>query len=381
MSDDEAISGRKGDAVPATFAETPSVSPPDGFLCRSPFEYAHIQANGDVYSCCPSKFGKIIGNVNQISLREAWNSAEAQEARQSILDGSYRFCNAQACEYLRIANERNKPLSPKPLLDWAMKEQLLDPGSTPNVINMSFDRSCNLECGYCRTQIFRPTVEQRTVIARIDANIFESSLEDTDRIILLGEGDPFASPFYKDKLCHYDWSRHPRLKIKIQTNGLLLTPAMWDNLAQSRQAIDWISISVDAANAATYRINRGGDFRLLLRNLDFVANLRALRHIERFFVNFLVQANNFTEMPAFARLGQQLGCDLIEFQRLENWGTYSDEEYRSCAVHEPYHPAHEEFCRVLEDPALRHEAVWLLKLGTQAPRSEVVGVMSCRGDQ
>jgi radical SAM protein with 4Fe4S-binding SPASM domain len=377
---DDATNFNNGDAVASGDAASES-RPPDGFLCRSPFEYVHIQANGDVYPCCPSKFGKIIGNVNTISLRDAWNSPGAQEVRESIFDGSYRFCNAQACEYLRDANARGKVLSPLPLVEWVKQKGLVDPGTTPNVVNFSFDKSCNLECGYCRKELFQPSPSERESIARIDANIFESSLDNTERIILLGEGDPFASPFYREKLRHYDWSRHPKLKIKIQTNGLLLTPAMWNSMAASHAAIDWISVSVDASDAETYRLNRGGDFKLLLRNLDFIANLRALGQIERLFINFLVQANNFRQMPAFARLGQQLGCDLIEFQRLENWGTYDEPAYRARAVHEVFHPEYEEFCRVLDDPALHLEAVWLLKLGAQPPGTEAVGVMSCKGGE
>lgn len=370
-----------GDTTHATPEAVPETPAPDGFLCRSPFEYVHIQANGDIYPCCPSKFGKVIGNANEMSLRDAWNSEEAGAVRESILDGSYKFCNADACEYLRDVNARGIQLSPRPLVDWAKQKGLLEIGGTPSVANFSFDKSCNLECGYCRTELFRPSAHEREVIARIDTNIFDTSLDGTERIILLGEGDPFASPFYKEKLRHYDWSRHPKLRIKIQTNGLLLTPGMWESIARSHDAIDWISVSVDAADAQTYRINRGGDFNLLLRNLDFIANLRALGHIERLFVNFLVQANNFREMPAFARLGRQLGCDLIEFQRLENWGTYDAAAYGARAVHETFHPDHEEFLRVLEHPELKKEAVWLLKLGAQEPSADVVGVMSCKGGE
>ena len=364
----------------ASANHTPAEAP-EGFLCRSPFEYVHIQANGDVYQCCPSKFGRIIGNVNTTPLREIWNSPAAREVQESILDGSYRFCNAQACEYLRDANARRQPLSPPALVEWAREQNLLDPGCTPSVINMSFDKSCQLQCSYCRKTLYRPGPAEREAIARADANVFESALENTERIILLGEGDPFASVFYREKLRRYDWGRHPKLKIKIQTNGLLLTPAMWDSIAPSQPHIDWISVSVDAADARTYRLNRGGDFDVLLRNLDFIANLRALGKIERFFTHFLVQMNNYREMPAFARLGQSLGCDLIEFQRLENWGTYDDLAWRERAVHEPFHPQYQDFRRVLDDPDLHHEPVWLLKLGAQEPGSDSVGVMSCKGKQ
>jgi len=355
--------------------------PPEGFLCQSPFEYVHIQANGDVYPCCPSKFGRIIGNVNTASLREIWNSSAAREVQESILDGSYRFCNARACEYLRDAKARQQELSPPALVKWTQERAMLDPGPTPSVINMSFDRSCNLRCGYCRNELYMPGPAERQAVSHADANVFGSGLENTERIVLLGEGDPFASAFYREKLRHYDWSRHPKLRIKIQTNGLLLTPGMWESIAASHTAIDWISVSVDAADAPTYRLNRGGDFDTLLRNLDFIAILRALGRIEHFFAHFLVQANNYRQMPAFAKLGQNLGCDLIEFQRIENWGTYDDLAYRERAVHEPFHPQHQDFRRVLDHPDLQQEPVWLLKLGAQPLRTGSVGVMSCKGKQ
>lgn len=347
---------------------------PEGFLCTTPFEYAHIQANGDVYPCCPSKFGKIIGNLRRNTLEEIWRSPEAIETRESMVDGSYRFCNAQACEYLRDAKARGKPLSPVPLVRWAEREKLLDAQQMPKVVNFGFDRTCNLSCNYCRAEIFRPKPLELEIIRNIDANIFESNLGRLERIILLGEGDPFASPFYRDKLQHYEWSRHPKLRIKIQSNGLLLTPSMWKSIERSHCAIDWISISVDACAPETYKINRNGDFNLLLRNLEFIADLRAAGAINQFYINFLVQANNFEEMPAFASLGKRLGCDIIEFQRLENWGTYTEHEYRERAVHESFHPRHQDFLRVIRDPELQHSAVWLLKLSDCLPGTASVDV-------
>jgi radical SAM protein with 4Fe4S-binding SPASM domain len=365
-----------GDVAPAGALPRGADTPPPGFLCRSPFEYVHIQANGDVYPCCPSKFGKVIGNLTRQTLEEVWHSDAARAVRESIIDGSYRFCNAGACEYLCGAADRGEELSPPELVSWSSRQGLLDPLSSPRVANFGFDRLCNLSCSYCRKSLFRPSEQDLQRTETIDANVFRSSLEDTRRIVLLGEGDPFASPFYRDKLMQYDWSRHPRLRIKIQTNGLLLTRERWQSITASHAAIDWISVSVDAASAETYRINRGGDFDLLLRNLDFIANLRALGDIDRFCVNFLVQANNFHEMPAFARLGRGLGCDQVEFQRIENWGTFSDEQFRARAVHERGHPRHADFRRVLEDPVLHDPLVWLLKLAPRKPNTDPIGVMS-----
>jgi radical SAM protein with 4Fe4S-binding SPASM domain len=343
-------------------------SPPPGFLCRSPFEYLHVQSNGDAYPCCPSKFGKIIGNLRRQSLEEIWRSAAAGEARASMTDGSHRFCNAEACEYLRAAYQQAESVAPAELVAWSGAKGFLNPGSSPRIINFAHDRSCNLACSYCRAERFRPGPAYHNEIGLIHSNIFASPLPNLQRIVLLGEGDPFDSEFYLEKLRRFDWSAYPDLRIKIQTNGLLLNPKMWRSIASSHMAIDWIAVSVDGASDQTYRANRGGNFQTLQRNLHFIANLRAVGRIKRFCLYFVVQANNFHEMPEFARLGLNLQADQIEFQRIENWGTFTEAQFRARAVHEPDHPYHAAFVATLADPILRHQSIWMLKIAGNARR-------------
>lgn len=332
-----------------------------GFFCNIPFEYAHVQANGDVYPCCPSKFAKVLGNLTETSLGEVWRSDAARDVRLSILDGSYRFCNHEACEHLRDAALRQVPLSDPASVISATARGMAVEGGSPRTINFAFDRSCNLGCDYCRVSRFIPNPTELERIASVHENIFNSDLATLERIILLGEGDPFASPFYREKLCDFDWSRYPRIQIKIQTNGLLLTPAMWDKMERNKSPIDWITVSVDAASEATYQLNRGGSFSVLLENLWFISRLRATGKIKCFYINFVVQANNFEEMVPFARLGEQLGCDLIDFQRIENWGTYTSDAFEKLAVHESWHPRYNDFLAVIKSPELRRPTVSLTK--------------------
>jgi radical SAM protein with 4Fe4S-binding SPASM domain len=366
-----------GDNPFSAYLESRFGSPaPAGFVCRSPYEYAHVQANGDVYPCCPSKFGKIIGSLLTQSLTEIWNSPEARSVRASIEQGDYRYCNAEACEYLRKANAEHTPLSPAPLVSWLRNKGLLSAGAAPKIINLGSDKTCNLACSYCRTELYRLTPTEKQRIKRIDSNIFDELGDDIERLVLLGEGDPFASPVYLDKLRTYDWTRHKKLKIKLQTNGLLLTPAMWASISNSHGLIDWISVSIDAATPETYRLNRGGDFKKLLSNLEFIAALRAQGLIRRFWINFLVLNNNYREMPDFALLGTRLGCDLIEFQRIENWGILNEEQYRDIAVHETWHPNHAGLERVLLHPALKNKGVWLLKISETMNESAEMNIIS-----
>ncbi len=70
-------------------------------------------------------------------------------------------------------------------------------------------------------------------------------------------------------------ARHPSLRIDLRTNGVLLTPENWERIESVHYAVDAILISIDAATESTYRLlRRGGDFNRLLKNLEFVRELK-----------------------------------------------------------------------------------------------------------
>lgn len=66
-------------------------------------------------------------------------------------------------------------------------------------------------------------------------------------------------------------------------------------------------------------------------------------------LNFVIQANNFREIPSFVDLGSRANARKILFSSLDNWDTYSSEEYLKRAVHLPGHPLHENLIRILDD--------------------------------
>ena len=184
--------------------------------------------------------------------------------------------------------------------------------------------------------------------------------------MISGCGDPLASKIHRDFLKNFDSKRYQKVRIKLQTNGLLLTPEMWKSISKCHYAIDWISISIDAATKETYKMNRGGNFDKLLKNLEFVSNLRKRKLIETFNINFVVQANNFREMRQFVDLGKRYGCDYVVFQRVMNlgvdYGINSEVKFQELAVHLKSHPLHKEFLNVLNDPIFMDPRIGLFKL-------------------
>lgn len=331
-------------------------------FCTIPFEYAQIDDTGDVYPCCPSKFKLVIGNLSANTLHEIWNSKAALAVRKSIINRTFRYCDYEACEYLKEGEiKQNENITKDKYKDLKLVE-LNSMDTVPKIINLSYDRSCNLACPTCRVDMYRPQMDDNESTARIHHNIFDSELHGTQRLIISGNGDPFASRIYMDLLRNFDQKKYPDVKIKIQTNGLLLTPKKWNSIEKSHAAIDWITVSIDAATEETYKINRGGNFGKLLKNLEFIGELKKNDKIKLFFINFVVQANNYKEIKPFIDLGLKYGCDLIEFQCIENWGTYSPKAFKKVAVHMKSHPEHKEFLKVLNDPILADPAVCTYKL-------------------
>ena len=306
------------------------------------------------------------GNLKRNSLEKIWNSESAVKIRESIFDGSYRFCNEKECEFLQDHKLRKKEEFGGKFYQDIIKRQLTQLETGPRTIEISYDKSCNLSCPYCRQESFECKGSELARLKSIQAKVFKDGLKDARRLMISGCGDPLASTLHRNFLQNIDRDRFPDVRIKLQTNALLLTPGMWARIKNSHYAIDWVSISIDAATEETYKRNRRGSFHKLLRNMEFVSGLRKKNRIETFNINFVVQANNFREMKQFIELGKRYGCDYVVFQRIMNlgvdYGINSDEKFQDLAVHLESHPFHKEFLNVLKDPIFMDSRIGLFKL-------------------
>jgi hypothetical protein len=202
-------------------------------------------------------------------------------------------------------------------------------------------------------------------ILGIQRRLESEALADARLLYITGSGDPFGSPFFRRWLQTMRRSDMPRLeRIHLHSNGLLWTPRIWATIpAEIRALVRDADISIDAATAGTYAVNRrGGDFAVLLQRLEFIASLRAEGPLEWLGINMTVQANNYREMADFVALGQRFNVDTVSFHQLSNWGTFSREEFADRAVHLPSHSRHADFLDTLADPSLDHPTVYLSNL-------------------
>lgn len=332
------------------------MAPSGRLFCSKPFQWFEVfqgEEIGEIYMCCPSWLETPIGHLQRQSVEEIWNGEVARKIRRSVLDGSFSYCSLVRCPYLQSVTgpvQRVEDVTDEEMLQ-VIREELTVLPHGPRSINLSYDRSCNLACPSCRSEVIVETDRKREILA-VQDRIRSDALRDARLLYITGSGDPFASPFFRSFLQTLKRAEVPELQeIFLHTNALLWTERMWNTIPEEiRALIRSTEISIDAASPATYSINRrGGNFERLLRNLDFIGGLRREDQLRSVRISMVVQENNFTEMADFVRLGQRFDLDSVFFTQLVNWGTYSEPEFRQRAVHLPEHPRHGEFIEALRD--------------------------------
>lgn len=324
--------------------------------------------------CCPAWLSTSIGNLQDQSVEEIWNGIKAQEIRRSILDGSFRYCNRSRCAFLQTVSgpvEKAEDVKDKDLKAVIEKELTILPYG-PRQIICTYDRSCNLSCPSCRTNVIVERGNKKQIL-KIQSKIQNEALKDAYYLHITGSGDPFGSPFFRKWLQTMKKEDIPNVEtIHLQTNAQLWTPKMWRTIAKDvQQLIKSADISIDATSPETYAINRrGGSFKKLLENLEFISALRKSGPLKWVCISMVVQENNFREMPDFVRLGRRLHFDTVYFSQLVNYGTYTEEEFRNRAIHFRTHPRHPEFIDILKDEIFKEPMVQLGNLTETIHRSD-----------
>ena len=264
--------------------------------CAHSFNHFIISEGGFVHLCCPTWLPTSVGNINKASLLEILQSQLVSDIQKTTSGGCFSYCDHQLCPSLAVFNATgaiNAPLQATPV--------------QPNkqiVINLAYDRSCNLMCPSCRSEELLVTeknsprllIETHEQVTQNIQTLLADGYEVT--VHVTGSGDPFGSPRYSKFL--REISIHKNLKINLSTNGVLMTPQRLENISTM---LSHVYVSVDAATESTYNIVRqGGAFKVLMNNLrlfDENVALGLYPNLQSWEVNLIVQKDNYLEMPAF----------------------------------------------------------------------------------
>lgn len=344
-----------------------------GKFCLQPFTNVDIHSNNGVRCCSESWMPTWIGDFSENSIKEIWNSETIRNIRQSILEGTYSYCDWHQCPfycnedyYLFTREELENPDTLSAVrkdrvekhLPWIkyILEGKTDLDIEPANYNLAYDETCNLKCPSCRSHskiyVEGPEYETRKMIhEKVITELKENNLNNIGRLNLTGAGEPFISKIFTDFLYEFDGSKYPNLDINIQSNGVLFTPEVWDKMYKIHGNINEVIISLDAACSDTYKsIRVNGNFEKLLSNIEFLSKLREENKINRLMLAFVVQEKNYKEMVDALLIGKKYKVDLFIFNLLNDWKSWSLEDYEANAVWKKYHPEYEQFLEILRNP-------------------------------
>lgn len=321
-----------------------------GKYCYHPFNTITVDGFGDVYMCiCQAWLPISVGKIWDFnSFEDIVNSPRAIAIQNSILDGSYRYCDNNTCSIIQEKELSNR-------IDHRPK--------TINWINFALDSSCNLTCPSCRKEFIfineGPEFDRRMRIVNHMVKLIEQHT-DWLKFTLSGDGDPFASLIYRDLLSKLQ-VENKQVEIEIITNGIL-AKAHWHKMSGVHKNIVRFKISFDAGTEEVYNITRrGGDWHKLLASTEYINHWRQKTYSNMVMTaNFVVQAANYRDIPIYVELCDKLGFDEINFQKITDWGTYSNFEQE--AIWRKTHPDYQDFLTYLHHPGLNNSKVNLTNL-------------------
>lgn len=316
--------------------------------CNTMLNHLEIQDQGNTRCCCTTFVKPNLGNVFEKKSSEIWNSNLHKIMCLSTENRTFSFCDKTMCPLFVAKKSEKRNLNEHPYK--VMK-------TSPEVLMLAYDSSCNLSCSTCRKELHFAKGEELETVNKITEIVKEEYMSKCRFLILAGNGEVFASSAYRDiyesEVCDPQF-------IRLLSNGMLFNQKNWKRFVKkySTQKI-MLTVSIDAATKKTYEsIRRNGNFDILKKNMEFASELRKKGSLCYFRINFVVQRENYQEMIPFVEWGEKLGVDEIFFTKILNWGTYSDEEFAKVSMMESDGiTPRPELKEVLECPIIKNKIV------------------------
>lgn len=318
------------------------------YVCPKPFQDAALMGEGRLSVCAGVKN---MTNWNipvfYACFGQVWHSNVMKVLRLSVVNGTYTFCDENKCDLkgncgnrvidtdeLHYSFHRTKNqleviarmgAFPK---DYVIRESNYErkENEYPDVVMCSFDRSCNLHCPSCRRERYIADRTQEKILQDFAERMEKELLPHVKRLKVAGDGEAFVSRVYRDIIYR---ERLPKTieQIGILSNGTLFTPENLDRLIEKYNSVK-VFISMDGYTKETAeKLRAGADFERWKENMRYLGRKRQEGKVDFLAFNFVVQRDNYLEMPDYVKMCLGFHADGIKFSRLKRPDGYTEEEY------------------------------------------------------
>lgn len=307
--------------------------------CDYPFTTCDIVFHGNVSICC--FMGSYpIGNIKYNNIKEIWSSVYVKMIRRSVINKTFCYCYYEC-----------------PLWQKESSDNLIET-EVPYRVGTDMDYTCNLSCPQCRDRIKIAEGKEYAEMDFIADRIIQEVIPNVNNFGLAGNGEVFFSKPYRKILKHKNLQYLSSLY--ILSNGILFNEENWNIIKQHNLKDICLGFSVDAATEETYqKLRRGGNFNILIKNLKFASYLKRNKEINSIKLYFVIQRDNYREMPEFVKLGKSIDADYISFTRIRNCVGYSNEQFSKISMYDDNNKPLEELKEILQNPIFNDPVVEL----------------------
>ncbi len=302
-------------------------------ICTFPFDSAQISMQGDVFVCCPPWCNSYsFGNIFEQSFDEIWNGERAKEFRRQFINDNYNICNVDLC-----VKDCSRKIIPTEVV------------AKPKTFIFCYDATCNVKCIFCRS------CHQKQDLSYFNENmdtIISNMLENAENVVLSGVGEALFSP-HSRKLIKRISEIFPNVKFSLISNGILCDKENLEELGIIDKLIS-ITVSLHATKKSTYdKLVVNGDFNKVMNNLNFLSEMKKNGKLDRFILNFVVNAYNYKEMVPYVKMAQKIGATVgfLELLKLET----NEDVYEKINIFDKHHPQYNSFVKVLKNPIFHSE--------------------------
>ncbi len=317
------------------------------FICPGAFSQVYIYPDGRVFLCpdCLMSPDAEIGNLNNNTFDEIYNSKKAVKIRKEILKGKYNYCSPQQCFSKSNYNIR---LTPFKNIEYKSIQK-----SYPKMVCIGADAECNVNCIMCRPNISRLNRDELNEYNKKINNLYMPILKNAQEITLSTTADPFASRNTR-LLMKTAAERYPNLKFNLLTNGILCDKFNCDDTLITDR-ISNIMVSIHAGDEETYnKIVKNGNFSKVETNLKWLKSLKDEKKIKGLFLAFVVSSKNYTNIQKFIEFAKEHNAVAL-FWGCFDWGGNLNNSDEPLNILNPTHPKFEDFINILNSIELETE--------------------------
>jgi len=162
----------------------------------------------------------------------------------------------------------------------------------------------------CPWKEFRETAYNRGIMPQEVWEAIRPHLSEIKSVDFTGGGEPLLQPRLLEWVAEAEAAG---CETGILTNGLLLNRDLARRLIDT--GLDWVCVSIDAANKDDYeKIRLGSNFGQVCGNLEAIGELRR-NGKPKTMINFVMMRSNFGQLEDMVRLAARLGVDQINFRQ------------------------------------------------------------------